>query len=217
MLLVCVFIVFLHVSLHKLTYTTRNDGFESFIFLAFCLLTLIASSFAQTPADSISSTFPKFLVRNEKGQVLLVYDTDRQAWEVPGLQYAGPISFKNSVDKAAKEFGISYDQMGLGGLFTYHYPYRYKTVIRPYFTMHFTGFLDGKDFSQIASFKWFDTKDIEKVILYPASAMIVKQIIQYPKTVWSAAFEEYGYTNPMTDPSKIKFRVIEPFYKFNQD
>ncbi len=39
-------------------------------------------------------------------------------------------------------------------------------------------------------------------------------VYQNPKTVWAATFEEYGYTNPV-DTSKIKFKILEAFYKLN--
>lgn len=83
--------------------------------------------------------------------------------------------------------------------------------------MRFSGFINGKNFDQAAQYKWVDVKDVRKTIFYPASVMIVEKIMQEPKTVWAAAFEEFGYTNPMIDASKVKFRVIEPFYKFNEN
>jgi hypothetical protein len=177
------------------------------------LLLLASPLFGQTKADSISSTSPKFLIRNQKGQILLIFDANRQAWEVPGAQYAGPITFQDLADSVAKDYGIKYKKFKLAGLFTYHYPNRYKTVIRPYFTMLFTDFADGKRFRQGSRIQWFDPKKIRQVVFYPASVIIVEKIISEPKAVWAGAFEEYGYTNPMTDPAVVKFRVVEPLYQ----
>ena len=143
----------------------------------------------------------------------MVFDTNRQAWEVPGTQYAGPISFQNLMDGIAKEYGISYKKFTLSGLFTYHYPNRYKTVVRPYFTVIFTGFINGNNFSKNVRLQWFEPDKIKQVVFYPASVMIVEKLVKEPKTVWAGAFEEYGYTNPLTDPSVVKFRIIEPFYR----
>lgn len=182
-------------------------------FLLFCAYLPLTRSFGQTKADSISGTAPKFLIRNRRGQILLVFDPHRQAWEVPGTAYAGPITFQNLLDGVAKEYGISYKNLTLSGLFTYHYPARYKTVVRPYFTAVFTGFRDGKNFSNQVRLQWVDPDQIKHVLLYPASVMIVEQVVKAPKTVWAGAFEEYGYTTPMTDSSVVKFRVIEPLYK----
>lgn len=182
-------------------------------FLLFCACFLLTRSFGQTKADSISGTAPKFLIRNQRGQILLIFDQNRQAWEVPGTTYAGPITFQNLLDSMAKEYGITYKKFALSGLFTYHYPGRYKTIVRPYFTAVCTGFRDGKSFSPHVRLQWVDPTQIKHVLLYPASVMIVEQVIKKPKTVWAGAFEEYGYTNPMTDPSVIKFRVVEPLYK----
>ncbi|WP_310393952.1 hypothetical protein [Hymenobacter sp.] len=181
--------------------------------LVFYLLSLTNPLYAQTIVDSISTTNPKFLVRNQKGQLLLVYDENRKAWEVPGLQYAGPISFQELADKAAQEFGIKYTKFSLGGLFTYHYPNRYKTIIRPYFTMVFAGFTNEDAFKKAGHFQWFNFNQIKDTIPYPASVMIVEKLVKKPKTLWAGAFEEYGYTNPITNPSVIKFRIIEPIYK----
>ena len=188
------------------------------IIFVFCSLLLCFSSYynhllAQTAVDSISTVAPKFLISNQKGRILLVFDENRKAWEIPGLQYAGPISFKGLADKAAEEFGIEYKELHLAGLFTYHYPNRYKIVVRPYFSLVFTGFSNGKEFNKAGRFQWCNPDEVKSIVPYPASVMIVEQIIRKPKVLWAGAFEEYGYTNPMTDPSVIKFRVVEPFYK----
>jgi hypothetical protein len=143
----------------------------------------------------------------------LIFDANRQAWEVPGTHYTGPITFKNLADSVAKEYGIKYKKFKLAGLFTYHYPTQYKVVIRPYFTMLFTDFVNGESFREGSRIQWFDPKKIKQVLLYPASVLIVEKIIGDPKTVWAGAFEEYGYTNPMTDPTVVKFRVVEPLYQ----
>ncbi len=63
--------------------------------------------------------------------------------------------------------------------------------------------------------KWFSLKEALKEIKYPASAKIVEKILSSPKQVWSATFEEYGYTNPV-DVSKIKFRIITDFQRINE-
>jgi len=189
--------------------TIRNAiGFFLFFFNF-----LISPAFGQTKADSITVTAPKFLIRNQKGQILLVFDTNRQSWEVPGTQYAGPITFQNLADSIAKEFGVKYKNFKLAGLFTYHYPNRYRPIVRPYFSMTFTGFADGKDFRKTSRVQWFEPEKIEQVVFYPGSVMIVKKIVSEPKTVWAGAFEEYGYTNPMVDPKLVKFRIVEPLYK----
>lgn len=177
------------------------------------LFLLASPSFGQTKADSISNTSPKFLIRNQRKQILLIFDASRQAWEVPGAQYAGPITFRNLADSVAKEYGVKCKGLKLAGLFTYRYPARYKTVIRPYFTMSFTGFADGKNFRKGQRLQWFSPKEISKVILYPASVVIVNRIVSKPKGVWAGAFEEYGYTSPMTDPAVVKFRVVESLYQ----
>lgn len=178
-----------------------------------CACWLLTRSFGQTKADSISGTAPKFLIRNQQGQILLVFDPHRQAWEVPGTAYAGPITFQNLLDSLAQEYGLRYKKFALGGLFTYHYPGRYKTVVRPYFTAVFTGFRDGKNFSRQVRLQWVDPNQLKHMLLYPASVLIVEKLVKEPKTVWAGAFEEYGYTNPLMDPSVIKFRIVEPLYK----
>ena len=182
------------------------------------LLTLIFitshSAFAQTKADSISIIFPKVLLINDQKQVLLSFDNIRKAYEVPSMgTIDGPISYTSYVDAAAKDMGVTYKHLRLGGMFTYIFPKSYSTYIRPYFVIKFTGYISGTQLAD-SSYKWFSYKDAVKEIPYPASAMIVEKILSQPKIVWGASFEEYGYTNPV-DRSKITFRILENFFKLN--
>ena len=62
------------------------------------------------------------------------------------------------------------------------------------------------------SYRWVTGSDASRQIPYPASARIVERIVTQPKHVWGGTFEEYGYTSP-SDRSKIRFRVIEDFYR----
>lgn len=182
--------------------------------LLLVLLTKTFLSFSQTSADSISLTFPKILIVNSKQKILLEYDNNRKAYEVPSIGVIqGPISFKSYIDTTAKEMGINYSSFRLGGIFTYIFPDRYRTFIRPYFVVKFKSYADGQSLSD-KPYKWFNLENALKEIKYPASARIVEQIIKSPKQVWSATFEEYGYTNTV-DVSKIKFRVIEDFSTLN--
>ncbi len=169
---------------------------------------------AQTKADSISIVFPKVLVTNKQKQVLLVYDNRRKAYEVPSMgTIDGPISYSSYLDTTAKDMGIEYSTFRMGGLFTYIFPKEYSTYIRPYFVVKFTKYVDNKGLADPA-YKWFSFKDAIQEIPYPASSMIVEKILFQPKVVWGGTFEEYGYTNPV-DKSKIKFKVLEDFFKLN--
>jgi hypothetical protein len=187
--------------------------FKSFI-TCFWVLSQVTLSFTQTKADSISQTFPKILIINDKQEILLGFDDDRKAFEVPSIGFIrGPISFKTYLDKAAQRIGFTYKSFRLGGLFTYIFPDKFGTFIRPYFVVQFKSYSNG---SQLADpdYKWFSLDSAVQKIPYPASAQIVKQIVSKPKTVWGATFEEYGYTNPV-DIRKIKFKILEAFYPLN--
>jgi len=181
----------------------------------FCFLTVFILGqclVAQTKADSISIVFPKVLVINEKKQVLLYYDKRRNAYEVPSMgTLDGPISYKSYIDSTAKDMGIQYKSFRLGGIFTYIFPKEYSTYIRPYFVVIFKEYSTNNGLGD-PTYKWFSYKDAVGQIPYPASAMIVEKILSQPKTVWGATFEEYGYTNPV-DRSKIKFKILEDFFK----
>lgn len=165
---------------------------------------------AQTAADSITVTFPKVIVKNKKGEILLIFDNNRKAYEVPGATLEGPVSFKAYIEAMAAELGIDYTGFTLGGIFTYRYPNRYRTVVRPYFVVDFSGYRQGKALDA-QRYKWFSAQDAVNEIPYPASAKIVEKITKQPKTVWGATFEEYGYTNPV-DRTKITFHIVEDFY-----
>ncbi|MDQ6757799.1 MAG: hypothetical protein M3004_12780 [Bacteroidota bacterium] len=173
------------------------------------------TSLSQTKADSISLTFPKVLIVNNKKEILLAFDDNRKAYEVPSIgTMDGPISIKSYIDKTAKRIGITYKSFRLGGIFTYIFPDKYRTLIRPYFVVQFRNFSNGQNFSD-TSYKWFSLDNALKKIPYPASTKIIKKILAASKNVWAATFEEYGYTNPV-DKSKIKFKIVEDFYKLNQ-
>ena len=187
--------------------------FKLIIFYLF-LLTKALTAFSQSKADSISVTFPKILVINDKREILLAFDNNRMAYEVPSIGLLkGPISFKSYVDTFANKIGLVYKSFRLGGIFTYTFPDQYSTYIRPYFVVQFNSYANGQSFSK-STYKWFSLNNALKEIKYPASAEIVRKIMKEPKHVWSATFEEYGYTNPV-DVSKIKFRIIENFFKLN--
>lgn len=188
--------------------------YNKLAFILFWALLIGCRSIAQTAADSISLVFPKVVVINNKKQVLLSFDTNRKAYEVPSMgTLDGPISYSNYIDTTAKDMGIRYESYRLGGLFTYVFPNEYSTYIRPYFVVKFSAYTNGKGLAD-TSYKWFSFADAIKEIPYPASAQIVEKILFESKTVWGATFEEYGYTNPV-DRSKIKFRILENFFKLN--
>ena len=187
---------------------------DKLLLLLLVFLAKSVSSFSQTKADSISMTFPKVLFINDKKEVLLSFDNDRKAFEVLSNGFiTGPIDFKTYIDKLAKDIGIIYKTYRLGGLFTYIYPDKYRTFIRPYFVVRVSGYTNGQSVSDTTC-KWFALKDALPEIKYPASAKITEKVLKNPKQVWTATFEEYGYTNPV-DVSKIKFRIITDFYKIN--
>lgn len=169
---------------------------------------------AQTAVDSISPTFPKVLFVNNNNDVLLYYDKNRQAFEVPSNGFIeGPIDFTTYIDSLAKDMGVNYDGYRLGGLFTYIYPKSYNTFIRPYFVVYVTD--TSNDILKDPKCKWFTLSDALKEIKYPASRMITEKLLTETKTVWMATFEEYGYTNPV-DESKIKFKVLSDFTSLNK-
>ena len=187
-----------------------------FKFCSLLLFTLISfsSTFSQTKADSISLTFPKVVIINNKNEILLAFDKNRKAYEVPSSgTMDGPISFKSYIDKAMGSIGITYKHFRLGGIFTYIFPDSYGTFIRPYFVVQFLDYSNGQSLRD-TSYKWFSLNHALKEIPYPASAKIIEKIITHPKSVWAATFQEYGYTSPI-DKSKIKFKVLEDFYKLN--
>lgn len=178
-------------------------------YLIFLFLPLITH--AQTKADSISQVFPKIIITNSNHEILLAFDQNRKAWEIPSIgMLNGPVSIKEHMHQIAEELGITYTSFRMGGLFTYIFPNRYSTFIRPYFVMKFKSYKDGNGLRDTTC-KWFPVPAAIKMIPYPASALIVQQVMTYPRHVWAATFEEYGYTNPL-DTSKIRFRQLEPFY-----
>ena len=168
---------------------------------------------ALTAADSISITFPKVLVVNRSGDVVLVFDSQRQALEVPGATLEGPLSFKAYVDTLALEIGVRYSSFRLGGVFSYLVPGRYRSVIRPYFVLEFSDYVNGTALAD-TSFRWVKGTEAVRQIPYPASARIVERILTQPEHVWGGTFEEDGYTNPV-DRSKIRFRVVEDLYQLD--
>jgi len=169
---------------------------------------------AQTRADSISLFFPKVIITDSSHRVLLVYDNSRKAYEIPSIgTMAGPLSVKEYIQKTAAEIGITYRGFRLGGMFTYIFPDKYRTFIRPYFVVQSSGYTNGTGLAD-TSCHWFSKEEAVALIPYPASALIVRQLLEKPAIVWGGSFEEYGYTNPV-DTSKIRFRQLEHFYPLN--
>lgn len=177
-------------------------------------LSMVQSVFAQTAADSISPTFPKVLFINNDDELLLYYDNKRNAYEVPSNGFIeGPIDFDQYIDSLANDFGLKYETYTLGGLFTYIYPNSYSTYIRPYFVVKID-VANNQTPIKDPNCKWFSLDQALNEIKYPASRKIVDQIMRNPQHVWTATFQEYGYTNPV-DESKIKFTLISDFKKLH--
>ena len=177
--------------------------------LSFLLLSFI--SFGQSRVDSINITWTKYIILNDQNKVLLRYDDSYKAWELTGCGYEGPISFKNLMDSVAQFLGIKYGRYKLGGVFSYTRPGRYRATVKPYYVVHFTGYSNGKTFSDTLNTKWVSVDEAKKIIPYPTMVMILNQLTKYPNNVWGGAFEEYNYD----PPSATKWKVIEPFYKLN--
>ncbi len=182
--------------------------------IALLLIAAVVPALAQTPAEPAKPVVVgvKALFRNAKGEILLVFDERRQAWEVPGTSHEGNLTSRNLVDGVARDLGITCDDYQLGGLFTYHNPQTGATILRPYYTARFRDFLGGSAFKDAHKTKWFSLAEAKKVIPYPASVLIVEKLLSEPERVWGGAFEESGYTSPMTDRGAVKFRITENFY-----
>lgn len=196
--------------------SNKNQYMPTFkFFLSFIFFTFISCKVqSQTAADSISPTFPKVVFVNQNHDVLLYYDDRRQAYEVPSNGFLeGPIDFGKYIDSLAADFGFTYDKIRLGGIFTYIYPKSYSTFIRPYFVVHIKGTSNNNNLKDNKC-KWFPLREALYEIKYPASRMIMEKILKYKKNVWTATFEEYGYTNPV-DEGKIKFKVLSDFMTLN--
>lgn len=164
------------------------------------------------PAERPAAVGVKALFQNAKGEILLVFDDRRQAWEVPGTSHEGTLTTNNLIDTLARDLGIRCEDCQLGGLFTYLNPQTGTTILRPYFKARFRDYIAGTGLKDGEKTKWFGLTEAKKVIPYPASVLIVDKLLGQPERVWGGAFEEYGYTSPMTDRAAIKFRIIEDFY-----
>jgi hypothetical protein len=159
--------------------------------------------------DSMSITWTKYIITNDKNQVMLCFDKYYKAWELPGIGYEGPVTFKSLLDSYSVFLGINYDDFRLGGLFSYFKPGRNRVIIKPYFIVHFSGYAEGNSFKDTAGTKWTDIEEAKKIIPYPTMVLILDQLTKYPENVWGGAFEEYNYI-PV---DSTKWKVIEPFYK----
>jgi hypothetical protein len=182
--------------------------FSTLIVVFFIYTNLV---FSQTIADSINITWTKYIIINDKSEVLLRYVETFKAWELTGCGYEGSITLKNLMDSVAIFLGIKYDSYKLGGMFTYTKPGRYRATIKPYFIVHFTGYINEKYFTDTLNTKWVSIQEAKKIIPYPTMVMILDQLIKFPNNVWGGAFEEYNYS----PPTATKWKVIEPFYKLN--
>jgi len=196
---------------HTLNKETKHQYMNKINLLIFILVFAVKISFAQTVLDSISITWTKYIILNDKNEVLLRYDNYYKAWELTGCGYDGPISFKNLMDTLADYLGIRYDTYRLGGVFTYTKPGRYRATVKPYFVVHFIGYTNGKCFSDSINTKWVSIEEANKMIPYPTMVMILNQLTKYPDTIWGGAFEEYNYI----PPTATKWKIIEAFYKLN--
>ncbi len=184
-------------------------SFLNYLLIVLCCFMFQTRGSAQSKSDSISTTWVKYLIVNDSNQLLLRYDNAYKAWELEGVGYEGPITFKSLTDSMAAYLGFTYDSLRLGGLFTYQKPNRYRVTVKPFYVLHFSGYTNGKCFADTARTKWFSLTEAKQLIPFPTMVLVIDQLLKYPKTFWGAAFEEYNYT----DLKAVKWRVIEPFYR----
>jgi hypothetical protein len=170
----------------------------------------------QPQPDRTSVVNAKVLIRNRAGEMLLVFDERREAWEVPGISPEGQATVRNVIDSVAADLGVVVTDRRLGGLFTYHNPTG-RTILRPYYTARFERHAVGRALRDPVlrdpvKSRWFSFDEARKAILYPASVRIVEKLTREPRQVWGGAFEEHGYASPMTPQTRVFFRVVEDFY-----
>ena len=182
-----------------------------FLFAVIFHLTFFGVS-AQSKSDSTTTiTWTKYIILNEKNQILLRFDKNFKDWELPGCGYDGPISFKNLMDSLSIYIGFNYKDYKLSGLFSYSKPGKYRAIIKPYFIARFNGYRNSNSFNDTINTKWMALDLAIKSIPYPTMTMILEQLTKFPEFIWGGSFQEYNYNQP----GGTKWKIIEPLYKLN--
>ena len=173
--------------------------------LTFLILACAIAKSQQAPA--VINRF-KLLITNESNEMLLV--KWKGNWEVPGAAYGDSTVVKpinEFLNDLATGLGIKIKQPKLAGLFTYYMNDRQYPMIFSYYTAksHKVQLKPGPDIEEV---KWFPVSEGLKIVPYPNSVAIIRQVLSSPKTIWGGAFRVY--------PSQgWKYEIISDFYKMN--
>lgn len=165
-------------------------------FLAFPLL---------AQENSKISEFHRLLIFNSDNQLMVVKIKNTNFWVTPGLYSENQAFTNENLHKLAADYGLTVSQPDLRGVFVLQNKQNNSISNRSFFNVSVNGgALKTPD--NIDEIKWLPIDEAVQVITFPHINMLIKQVNDYPNTVWGGTVLRYK------EGDKFKSKLTKPFY-----
>lgn len=153
------------------------------IALFFCSVSTSAQAQNELSKPSI---FHRLLILNTQNEIMLVKIKNSNRWVTPGWYQVGNLSIRSGLDELAATYGIRISDPLLRGVFTLTGPQE-KTVSSRliYLVRVKSGAVQAP--STIEEIRWLPAEKAQELISFPHISAQIKQIMQYPTTLWGGA------------------------------
>ena len=174
-------------------------------FLVFTMLLTFQFANSQSKIDEdVNTTIIRLIVLNDHGEVLLKKAS--VGWLTIDTAFKKRQTINEVIDSLSSKYGVSILKPSLRGVFTHKYGFKNSTYVRQlYVAKSRTNELPT---NKNVEFIWASKEEaVEKLKgTLPAIGEMVKQIIEYPNTVWGGSF--------LVDRKngKATSRITEDFY-----
>lgn len=132
------------------------------------------------------SIFHRLLILNTQNEIMLVKIKSSNRWATPGWYQDGNLSIRTGLDELAATYGIRISDPLLRGVFTLT-GQQEKTVSSRliYLVRVKSGAVQAP--STIEEIRWLPAEKAQELISFPHISAQIKQIMQYPNTLWGGA------------------------------
>jgi hypothetical protein len=156
-----------------------------FFCCAFFVYVCQPSAWAQSETIT-PSIFHRLLILNEQNEIMLVKIKNSERWVTPGWYQDNKTTIQTGLNEVAASYGISITPPVLRGVFTVSGPQEQAMSTR---LIYVTQFKSGTVIlpETIQEVRWLKPQQAESVLTFPHISSQIKQIMQYPNTLWGGA------------------------------
>ncbi len=139
------------------------------------------------PSEAIKpSVFHRLLILNERSEIMLVKIKNSERWVTPGWYQDNKTDIQTGLNVLAASYGIAITPPILRGVFTLSGPQEHAMSTRLVYVTHLkSGTLTLPE--MIQEVRWVTSQEAESVLTFPHISNQIRQIVQYPNTLWGGA------------------------------